>query len=297
MATAAKKREMDFSDFPAGSITEYTTRLCLACIFDIFTTQLGLAPRTAYTEIKRHSPSVEELTAPQAMRPYFDSLEKNPRCPYCDSAKRWHALLDTYRIEGGKTTDAARRALLKSLPKSDEQFLLIETKSDRRALFFEWLDTLGRNLDFEADGWLIEATRAYLEKLEPKTDWAEAFEGVRAVRRSQRLEEGWERDGARLFLAPVLYNDALLVQYLVSRSHKHGGRTLEGRLTLIELVRRLRYSGHLLAQGITERDQFDVLEKLVEHLTGGEGAVKLYYIVDRRDFLDKVKTVYASYAT
>ncbi|MDT5061884.1 MAG: hypothetical protein QOH63_2343 [Acidobacteriota bacterium] len=297
MPSTAKKRELDFNAFPPGTATEYATLVCLACIFDVFTKQLGLAPRTAYSEIKRHSPSVSELTAPQAMRPYFDSEEKNPHCPYCNSAKRWHARFDTYRIEGGKATDAARRALLKSLPKAEDQFQVIETKSDRRALLFEWLDTMGRNLDFEDDSWLIEATRAYLERVEPKTSWAEVFEGLRAVRRSQRLEEGWERDGDRLFLAPALYNEVLFVQYLVSRSHKHGGRTFEGRLTLVELVRRLRYSGHLLAQGITERDQFDVLEKLVEHLTGGEGTVKLYYIVDRRDFLEKVKTVYARYAT
>lgn len=297
MATATKKRELDFQDFPPGTVSEYTTRLCLACIFDVFTAQLGLAPRTAYSEIKRYSPTIRELTAPEAARPFFDSEEKNPRCPYCDSVKRWHASLDTYRLEGGKGTDAARRALLKSLPKSEDQFQIIEAKSDRRTLLFEWLDTLGHNLDFETDAWLVEVTRAFLERREPKTNWAEVFENLRAVRRSQRLDEGWERDGARLFLAPTLYNDALLVQYLVSRSHKHGGRTLEGRLTLLELVRRLRYSGHLDAQGITERDQFDVLEKLVEHLTGGEGAVKLYYILDRRDFLEKVKTVYARYAT
>lgn len=296
-AATTKKRELDFSAFPPGAVSEYTTQLCLACIFDIFTKQLGLAPRTAYTEIKRHSPTAEELTAAQASRPYFDSDEKNPRCPFCNSAKRWHARLDTYRIEGGKATDAARRALLKSLPKAEGQFQILETKSDRRTLLFEWLDTMGRNLDFEDEGWLIEATRAYLERREPKTDWAEIFEGLRMVRRSQRLEEGWERDRDRLFLAPSLYNEVLFVQYLVSRSHKHGGRTFEGRLTLIELVRRLRYSGHLDAQGITERDQFDVLEKLVEHLVGGEGTVKLYYIVDRRDFLEKVKTVYARYAT
>lgn len=297
MATAAKKRELDFKDFPHGTVTEYATHLCLACIFDVFTAQLGLAPRTAYSEIKRYSPTVQELTAPEAARPFFDSEEKHPRCPYCDSAKRWHARLDTYRVEGGKQTDTARRALLKSLPKSEEQFQIIETKSDRRTLLFEWLDALGHNLDFDDDGWLAEVTRAFLERREPKTNWTEVFEDLRAVRRSHRLEEGWERDGARLFLAPSLYNDALLVQYLVSRSHKHGGRTLEGRLTLLELVRRLRYSGHLQAQGITERDQFDVLEKLIESLTGGEGAVKLYYILDRRDFLEKVKTVYARYAT
>jgi hypothetical protein len=296
MPAATKKRELDFSDFPPGAVSEYTTHLCLACIFDIFTVQLGLAPRTAYSEIKRHSPGAEELTAPSASRPYFDSEEKNPRCPYCNSAKRWHARFDTYRIEGGKATDAARRALVKSLPKAEDQFQIIETKSDRRTLLFEWLDTMGRNLDFEDNGWLIEAARAFLERKEPKTDWAQTFEGLRAVRRSQRLEEGWERDRDRLYLAPSLYNEVLFVQYLVSRSHKHGGSTFEGRLTLMELVRRLRYSGHLDAQGITERDQFEVLEKLVEHLVGGEGTVKLYYVVDRRDFLEKVKTVYARYA-
>jgi hypothetical protein len=296
-AAAKKNRELDFSAFPAGAVSQYSTQVCLACIFDIFTKQLGLAPRTAYTEIRRHSPAVTELTSPQASRPYFDSEEKNPRCPYCDSAKRWHARLDTYRIEGGKGTDAARRALTKSLPKADDQFQIIEDKSDRRALLFEWLDALGRNLDFEDDAWLIEVTRAYLERREPKAEWPEIFEGLRAVRRSQRLEEGWERDRDRLFLSPSLYNEVLFIQYLVSRSHKHGGRTFEGRLTLMELVRRLRYSGHLAEQGITERDQFEVLEKLVEHLVGGEGAVKLYYILDRRDFLEKVKTVYARYAT
>ncbi len=295
MVTLSKKRELDFGDFPTGSVTEYTTLVCLACTFDIFTAQLGLAPRTAYSEIKHYSPTVQELTAPRAVRPFFDNEEKNPHCPYCNSAQRWHARLNTYRIEGGKSTDALRRALTKSLPKKDDQFQLIETRFDRRAIFFDWLDTLGHNLELDDDAWLTKATRALLERQEPKTNWAEIFAGVRAVRRSNRLEQGWERDGARLFLAPSLYNDALLVQYLVSRSHKHGGRTLEGRLTLVELVRRLRYGGYLDKHGITEQDQFEILEKLVDDLAGA-GSVKLYYIVDRRNFLDKVKSVYARYA-
>ena len=140
MASSAKKRELDWSDFPPGTVNEYTTLLCLACIFDVFTRQIGLGPRTAATEIKRYAPSVEELTAAEASRPFFDSQERHPRCPYCNSAKRWHARLDTFRIEGGKATDAPRRALVKSLPKSEEQFQIIETKSTRRAVFFEWLD-------------------------------------------------------------------------------------------------------------------------------------------------------------
>jgi hypothetical protein len=344
MATT-KKRELDLKDFPPGTITEFTTLVCLACIFDIFTKQLGLAPRTAFSEVKRHTPTIEELTSRTATRPYFDSEEKSPHCPYCGSAKRWLARFDTYCIEGGKTTDAPRRALLKKLPKADEQFLVLEKKSDSRAVFFEWLDTLGQSLELDDESWLLDATRRYLERREPKTKWDEVFDELRAVRRSSRLSEGWERDSARLFLSPSLYSEALLIQYLVSRSHAHGGMTLEGRLTLMELIRRLRYSGYLDQIGITDREPGEVFEKLIDHLaathewssvrTGsgpgppsgqpawGGGSdrvlpakkpsksrkaaqpqpeviitepVKLHYLVDRREFLEKVKSVYASYA-
>src|SRR5438270_2553101 len=217
MSGAKQQRELDLSEFPRVSVTEFTTLVCLACIFDIFTKQLGLAARTAFSEIKRHTPTVEELTSRQTMRPYFDSDEKSPHCPYCGSAKRWLARFDTYCIEGGKTTDAARRTLMKKLPKADDDFVVIEKKSDSRAVFFEWLDTLGLNLDFNDENWLLEATRKYLERREPRTNWEETFEEVRAVRRSSRLTESWERDDARLFLAPGLYCEALLIQYLVSR--------------------------------------------------------------------------------
>ena len=297
MSNSARRRELDLSNFASGTVTEYSTLVCLACTFDIFTAQLGLAPRTAYSEIKRYSPTVQELTAPAAARPFFDSEEKNPHCPYCNSAKRWHARLDTFRIEGGKTTDAARRALVKSLPQKDEQFQIIETKSDRRTIFFDWLDTLRLRMDFEDDVWLIEATRAFLERREPKTNWAEVFAGIRSVRPSNRLEEAeWERDGNRLFLRHAIYNDVLMMQYLLSRSHRHGGRTFAGRQTLPELMRRFRHGDYLDKHGISENDQFEILEQLVADIAGS-GTVKLHYIVDRRDFLEKVKSVYARYAT
>jgi hypothetical protein len=297
MSTTKKKRELDLSAFPPGSVTEYSTLVCLACVFDIFTTQLGFAPRTAYSEIRKYSPTIGELTAPKATRPFFDSDDKQTHCPYCNAAKRWHARLETVRIEGGKATDAARRVLIKKLPLKDNQFQVIETRSEKRAIFFDWLDTLVRNLNLDDQAWLLEATQAYLARTEPKTKWSEVFEALRAVRRSQRLSQGWEREGSRLFLAPSTYNEALIVQYLVSRSHVHGGQTLEGRLTLFELIRRLRYSGYLDAQEISGADQFEILDAIVEKLAGGQGKVKLYHIVDRREFLDKVKSVYARYAT
>jgi len=288
-------KELDLTDFSPGTVTEYTTLVCLACIFDIFTKQIGLAPRSAYTEIKRYSPTVEELTSRKAVRPFFDSDEKHPRCPYCNAAKRWHARLDTHCIEGGKTTDTPRRKLVKTLEKKKDQFALIELKSNRRQAFFDWLDTLRITLDLNDQAWLLEATKAYLQRIAPKEKWTEVFEGLRAVRPSSRLEDGWERDGSRLFLAPPIYNESLLVQYLVSRSHEHVGRTLEGRLTLMELIRRMRKGGYLATHNIEATDQFEIFEKLLDEVAGS-GQLKLYYIVDRREFLDKVKSVYASYA-
>lgn len=295
MSAAGKTRELDLSAFPPGTVTGYTTLVCLACIFDIFTTQIGMAPRSAYSEIKRYTPTVEELTSRKAVRPFFDSDEKHPRCPYCDAAKRWHARIDTNCIEGGKTTDTPRRALFKIAQKKSDQFSLIEVKSDRRSAFFDWLDTLRITLDFAEPRWLLDATRAFLERREPKTNWAEIFEELRSVRPSARLTEGWDRDGSRLFLAPSIYNECLLVQYMVSRSHEHGGRTLEGRLTLMELIRRMRRGGYLVAHGIESTDQFEILERVLDEVAGS-GQLKLYYVVDRREFMDKVKSVYASYS-
>jgi hypothetical protein len=294
--TTKKQKDLDLSAFPPGSVTEFSTLVCLACTFDIFTTQLGLAPRTAYSEIRKYSPTVAELTAAKAVPPFFDSEETRPHCPYCNAAKRWHARFDTFCIEGGKTTDAARRQLIKSLPKKDNQIEVIELKSDKRTVFFDWLDTLLGTLDLDDEGWLLETARAYLARVEPKADWAEVFSGLRSIRRSQRVETGWERDGSRLFLSPALYSEVVIVQYLVSRSHVHGGRTLDGRLTLQDLIRRLRYGGYLEAKEIAPGDQFEIFEQLIEKLAGGSGKVKRYYVVDRRDFLEKVKTVYAHYS-
>jgi hypothetical protein len=269
--------------------------LCLACIFRLFTNQLGLAPRTAYDEIRRYSPTVEELTARDPQRPFFKSSgDKNERCPYCDAARRWHAPVSVYRVEGVKSTDSPRRSLVKNLPTKDGRFQIDEQRKTAKQVFFEWLERLGQQLDFADEGaWLRAAARGYLQRREPKTDWAAAVVVARAVRRSQRVDEGFERDGARLFLAPALYNDVLLVQYLVSRSQAHGGVTSEGRLTLFEFVRRLRHGGGLDAQGISGRDHFEVLEQLVERLTGGDAPVRLHFITDRRALLDRAKEVYA----
>jgi hypothetical protein len=184
-----------------------------------------------------------------------------------------------------------RRELVKSLPKSDDQFLILEEKATQQHAFFEWLDKISMGLDLDDPGWLRDVSRHYLSRKEPKEDWQSAFDGIHSIRRSRRIEHGWEVDQGRLFLSPMLFDELLLVQYLISRSHKAGGRTLEGRYTVFELFVRLRNSGYLRSVGVKAQNAGDALEELLNHLSGGETSLKFYHIVDRREFLDKVKSV------
>jgi hypothetical protein len=285
---AEKIEPLDLSAFPPESVVTLEKWFCLACIADVFTRHLGLSPRAAYLEIKRYTPPLAELQASVDTRPWFSHQPLQKACPYCGSPAKWHARLWIYRIESGKATDAPRRALVKSLPQ-DDQFVVLEEKATQQEAFFEWLEKIGKDLDLDDPAWLGEVTMHYLSRKEPKTDWRAAFDQAGSIRRSRRLESGWELDGGRLFLAPLLFDELLLVQYLISRSHRAGGLTLEGRYTLPELIARLRNSGYLRAVSVSAQSPSDVLEQLVSYLGGGESPVRFYHILDRRDLLNKVK--------
>jgi|SRR5580693_2745188 hypothetical protein len=280
---------LDLSAFPPESVIESEKRLCLACVLDVFTRHMGLAPKTAHLEIKRYTPSLAELYADAPTRPFFAAPSEKDPCPYCGSATKWHARLRVYRIESGKSTDALRRELVKSLPKSDDQFVLLEQKATGQHAFFEWIDKISTAIDFEDPKWLAELSRHYLSRKDPKVDWQAHFDATHSIRRSRRLDAGFEVDQGRLFLAPALFDELLLVQYLASRSQKAGGLTLEGRYTLPELFSRLRNAGYLRAVEVQAHNPSDALEQLLDHLSGGETALKFYHIVDRRELLEKAK--------
>jgi len=272
---------LDLAAFPPESLVTTTLGLCLACALDVLTRHMGLSVERAQSEIRRHTPTIEELSAAAATRPY--TAWPVEHCPYCGAPSKWQAPLKIVRIEGGKATDTARRALVKKLGKSP-RFSILEEKSTEREALYSWLATTGAGLDLDSRGWLLEAARHWLGRRLPKEDWAAAFRQVRFVRRSRELEDGFEIEGPRLFLAPALFDEILLIQYLLSRSHKAGGRTFEGRLTVGDLFRRLRGGGYLRHMGIATSNPGDALEQLVEIL-GGESRVKVHYIVDRRDYL------------
>ena len=282
---------LDLSSLPPEAVTTIEKWICLACVLDVFTRLMGLAPKTAHLEIKRYTPPVTELYATAITRPYFVKESSKDPCPYCGSAAKWHAQLRVHRIESGKATDAARRELVKSLPKANDEFVVVDEKATQQHAFFEWLDKIGAGLNLDHPRWLRDISVHYLGRKEPKVDWEAEFTNVHAIRRSRRLESGWEVEGGRLFLAPMLFDELLFVQYLVSRSHKAGGLTLEGRYTWSELFARLRNSGYLRSMEVPTGSPSDALEQLVERLGGGEAAIKFYHLVDRRDFLEKLKAL------
>jgi hypothetical protein len=285
---------VDLSAFPPESVISSERSLCVACVWQIFTRAMSLAPKTALSEMKRYTPTFEELTSAEAVRPFFVSHDKEP-CPYCGSPAKWQARIETHRIESGKATDVLRRSLVKSLPKADDQFVVLEQKATQQHAFFKWLEKISANLDLDDPAWLRDVSLHYLSRKEPKVNWQAEFAGVHSIRRSQRLgpEEGsaWEVETGRLFLAPMLFDELLLVQYLVSRSQLAGGLTLERRYTLPELWRRLRHSGYLHHIGAEAGNPSDALELLLAHLSGGEDSARYYYIVDRRELLKRVKAL------
>ena len=241
-ASVAGAKRIDLSAFPSEAVRKFDRSICLACVLDVFTRHMGLSLNRAHLEIKRYKPSLAELNGPEVTRPYFMQSPQD-RCPYCGSSPKWHARLGIYRIEGGRATDALRRELVKSLPGSGRQFLILEERGTHQGAFFEWLEKISKGLDLEASHWLQDVCRHYLSRKEPKQDWEAQFEQIQSIWRSRHLERGWEVDKGRLFLAPVLFDELLLVHYLVSRSQKAGGLTLEGRYTLRELMARLRMGG------------------------------------------------------
>ena len=296
---AAAAVRIDLSDFPPESVMSSERSLCVACVWQIFTRAMSLAPKTALAEMKRYTPSFEELTSAEPTRPFFTVPDQdNQPCPYCGSPAKWRAHIATHRIESGKATDTLRRNLVKSLPTSDGQFVVLEQKATQQHAFFEWLEKIGANLDLDDPAWLRDVSLHYLSRKEPKVNWQAEFAGVHSIRRWRRRGpeqeapgKSWEVEHDRLVLAPMLFDELLLVQYLVSRSQLAGGLTLERRYTLPELWHRLRHSGYLRSIGVQASNPSDALEQMLEHLSGGEAAARYYYIVDRREHLQRVKAL------
>ncbi len=264
-----KKAEISFDSIPRSAISNTTLKICLKCAFDLFTKQLKLTPRTAYSELKKHIPEEADITGAATSRPHFFDAPDIDHCPYCNGTKRWFAEFHSIRIDAHTSFEKERKKLWAALKKQSDRYTL-------------WRD----------DQWLLEAAISHIKRSAPSNDWDKVLSaGVRRVQLSRQVEDAWRYEDGWLYVSPALYGDVIMVQHLISRSHQHGGRTFEGRLTFQELIRRLRRIGYFEAKGIDANDPYEEFEYAIGKLVdSGPGAV--YYAVDRKDYLDKLKSVY-----
>lgn len=287
-----KKPEISFDSIPTSAVSKTALKICLKCAFDVFTKQLKLAPRTAYSELRKHTPEEADLTGAATSRPHFFTETTPGYCPYCNASKRWFAEFQAFRIDAHSSFEKERKKLWSALKKQPERFTLWSLERTMLQIFSEWLERLNRSLDFGQDQWLLDAAVSHIKRAAPSNDWDTILQnGVRRVQLSRQVEDSWRYEDGWLYVSPALYGDVLMVQHLLSRSHQHGGRTFEGRLTFQELIRRLRRTGYFEAKDIGTDDSYEMFEQAVAKLVDS-GPTAVYYAVDRRDYLDKLKSIY-----
>jgi len=287
-----KKPEISFDSIPSSAVSKTTLKICLKCAFDVFTKQLKLTPRTAYSELKKHVPEEVDITGAATSRPHFADQPETDHCPYCNGAKRWFAEFHAMRIDASPSFEKDRKKLWAALKKQPDRFTLWSPERTKMQIFSEWLERLNRSLTFESDQWLLDAAVSQIRRSAPSNDWDNVLSsGVRRVQLSRQVEDGWKYEDQWLYVSPALYGDVIMVQHLLSRSHQHGGRTFEGRLTFQELIRRLRRIGYFEAKGIDADDPYEAFEQAIARLVDS-GPSAVYYAVDRKDYLAKLKSVY-----
>jgi hypothetical protein len=287
-----KKPEVSFESIPSSAISRTTLKICLKCAFDVFTKQLKLTPRTAYSELKKHVPEEVDITGAATSRPHFFEEPGVDHCPYCNGTKRWFAEFHAIRIDANASFEKERKKLWTALKKLPDRYTLWSPTRTQLQIFSEWLERLNRSLSFEDDSWLLDSAISHIKRSAPSNDWDQVLaSGVRRVQLSRQVEDSWHYEDGWLYVSPALYGDVIMVQHLISRSHQHGGRTFEGRLTFQELMRRLRRIGYFEAKGINASEPYEEFEEAIARLVDS-GPSAVYYAVDRKDYLNKLKSIY-----
>lgn len=283
------KAAINWDDVPQALLRERSVQVCLKCGFDLMTRQMGLAARTAYTEMRKFVPASSNFQG-RMDRPLFQSSKRKTRCPYCDAANRWVTTIRKIEIDEHRDARKPIRALLASIKKKPAEYSILKEARSSVEVFSDWLERTSSDLDFESEDWPLEAARAFLQRREPSADWSDIHD-IKRIQLSRRTENDWEKVGSRIFVSPSLYGDLLVVQYLLSKTHLHGALTFEGRLTLFEFFHRLRRLGYLESKSIQADDPSTMLESAIASIAG-EGDIKPHLVIDRTAYLDQLKGLY-----
>ena len=283
------KAGLNWDSVPQALLSERSVQVCLKCGFDVMTRQMGLAARTAYTEMRKFSPASSDFHG-RIERPLFHSSNPKSRCPYCDAAKRWITTIRRVEIDEHRDARKPVRALIASIKKKPGDYIILKEAKNSVEVFSDWLERTNSELDFEAETWLLDAARAFLPRREPTADWT-TIDEITRIQLSRRNENDSEKVGSRLFVSPALYGDVLVIQYLLSKTHLHGALTFEGRLTLFEFFHRLRRLGYLESKKIEADDPSTMLEGAIASIAS-EGDIKPHFVIDRTEYLEQLRSLY-----
>lgn len=162
-------------------------------------------------------------------------------------------------------------------------------------IFSVWLDELKQKIGFGNPSWWRETVIASTSFFKPSLDWDQAIEReINKVQFKSSLAKAWVYDDGVLQISATVYGDALLVGHLIARSIANSQGKGVSRISLPELMNRLRRIGYFQLRNIRSADDHEALEEAVESLVASSPEA-VYYAVDRKDYLRRLKIIYKRY--
>jgi hypothetical protein len=288
------KPAINFNKIPKSTATETSLTICLKCAFDFFINELNLSPGQVYSELLNHTPETTDFSGAATARPHFFDTELQS-CPFCNASKSWFAKFQAFRIYAYPSFAEQRKKLWAKLEAQTGRFALYCPEQTGMELFSAWLDELKQKVGFDNPYWWRETVIASISFFQPSFDW-DSVSGaeIHKVQFKTSLTKAWAYTDGILQIAAIVYGDALIIDHLIARSIANRKRPGERRLQLPELMNRLRRIGYLKIKNIISTNDHQTFEHLLESLVASS-PLAVYYAVDRKEYLRRLKIVYKKY--
>jgi hypothetical protein len=289
------KPAIKLKKIPKSATSETTLKICLKCAFDFFINELSLSPGGAYSELLRHTPEASDFSGAATSRPHFFDEGGRQPCPFCKASKSWSARFHALRVYAHPAFAEARKKAWARLEKAGERFDLSCPEQTGMEIFSAWLDELKQKVGFGNPSWWLETVAASISFFNPSFAWDQVLTAkINKVQCTSSVATAWSHDQDSLHLSPPLYGDALLVDHLIARSMPNRKGYGERRISLSQLMNRLRRIGYLKLKGIPSSNDHEAFEQAVESLVASSPTA-VYYAVDRKEYLKRLKIIYKKY--
>jgi hypothetical protein len=256
---------------------------------------LNLSPGQAYGELQTHTPEQADFSGAATARPHFFNEDAGKRCPFCNASKNWFASFRGFRIYGHPCFGDERERIWAALSQDKNHFDLSNPTQTPMEIFSEWLDELKQKVGFENPHWQIETILASIAFFKPSFDWDKAFTNeISKAQLTPSLTKDWSLADKTLQISTTIYGDALIVDHLISRALPNSKRPGERRLSLEKLMSRLHRIGYLKRKEIRSLNSHEAFEQAVLALVASSPPA-VYYAVDRKDYLRRLKIIYKRY--